>query len=141
MTDLVKAGVTITEPAKDDASRGTAPTADGRRAPVVLVTGMAGAGRSLALKFFEDLGYEAVDNLPISMLRMLIRTSVGDRGSRGVPGLPLSRPLALGIDTRTRGFSVEHLLAEADALRARDDCESCLLFLDCDDDVLIRRFK
>jgi UPF0042 nucleotide-binding protein len=108
---------------------------------VVLVTGMAGAGRSLALKFFEDLGYEAVDNLPISMLRMLIRTSVADRGARGVRGLPLNRPLALGIDTRTRGFSVEHLLAEAQALRERDDCESSLVFLDCDDDVLIRRFK
>ena len=141
MTDLVRAGGNIMEPAGDDAARGTAPTADSRRAPVVLVTGMAGAGRSLALKFFEDLGYEAVDNLPISMLRMLIRTSVAERGQRGVRGLPLSRPLALGIDTRTRGFSVEHLLAEADALRARDDCESCLLFLDCDDDVLIRRFK
>ena len=141
MTDLVKAGGTITEPAGDDAARGTAPTADSRRAPVVLVTGMAGAGRSLALKFFEDLGYEAVDNLPISMLRMLIRTSVAERGQRGVRGLPLSRPLALGIDTRTRGFSVEHLLAETDALRARDDCESSLVFLDCDDDVLIRRFK
>lgn len=141
MTDLVKAGGTITEPVSDDASRGTAPTADSRRAPVVLVTGMAGAGRSLALKFFEDLGYEAVDNLPISMLRMLIRTSVGDRATRGARGLPLSRPLALGIDTRTRGFSVEHLLAEAEALRARDDCESSLVFLDCDDDVLIRRFK
>jgi UPF0042 nucleotide-binding protein len=117
---------------------------DGRRAAVVLVTGMAGAGRSLALKFFEDLGYEAVDNLPISMLRMLIRTSVADRAAAraGAGAAPaLNRPLALGIDTRTRGFSVEHLLAEAAALKARDDCESCLLFLDCDDDVLIRRFK
>src|SRR5258706_1214520 len=142
MPDLVKAGGTKTEPAGDDAARGTAPTADSRRAPVVLVTGMAGAGRSLALKFFEDFGYEAVDNLPISMLRMLIRTSVAERGPvRGGPGLPLHRPLALGIDTRTRGFSVEHLLAETAALKARDDCDSNLLFLDCDDDVLIRRFK
>src|SRR5437763_6208609 len=117
MTDLVKAGVTITDPAADETVRGSTPAAESRRAPVVLVTGMAGAGRSLALKFFEDLGYEAVDNLPISMLRMLIRTSVAERGQRGARGLPLNRPLALGIDTRTRGFSAEHLLAEADALR------------------------
>src|SRR6516164_6721729 len=142
MTDLVKAGGAATiDPAPKDAPRG-----ETRRATVVLVTGMAGAGRSLALKFFEDFGYEAVDNLPISMLRMLIRTSVAEHGAdrgqpRGAPTLPLHRPLALGIDTRTRGFSVEHLLAETVALKARDDCDSTLLFLDCDDDVLIRRFK
>jgi UPF0042 nucleotide-binding protein len=143
MTELVKAGRTATVEA-DPGDQPSAQSADSRRASVVLVTGMAGAGRSLALKFFEDLGYEAVDNLPISMLRMLIRTAVADRsGGRGAgdPGLPLNRPIALGIDTRTRGFSVEHLLAEAAALRARDDCDSCLLYLDCDDDVLIRRFK
>ena len=138
MTGLVKAGGTIAEPPSEDASPPTAAPGESRAAAVVLVTGMAGAGRSLALKFFEDLGYEAVDNLPISMLRMLIRTTVADRGARG---LPLHRPLALGIDTRTRGFSVEHLLAETEALGNRDDCDSCLLFLDCDDDVLIRRFK
>src|SRR5215472_12311229 len=98
MTDLVKAGgATTLDPAPTDAGRAGA-AAEARRAPVVLVSGMAGAGRSLALKFFEDLGYEAVDNLPISMLRMLIRTSVADRGlergqSRGGAGLPLNRPL------------------------------------------------
>ncbi|HUA55881.1 MAG TPA: RNase adapter RapZ [Candidatus Sulfotelmatobacter sp.] len=145
MTEQVKAGGTVAiEPAPRDAGRDRPADApvEARRAPVVLVTGMAGAGRSLALKVFEDLGYEAVDNLPISMLRMLIRTSVADRAAaRGDTSLPPARPLALGIDTRTRGFSVEHLVAEAAALRARDDCESHLLFLDCDDDVLIRRFE
>jgi UPF0042 nucleotide-binding protein len=152
MTDLVKAGGAVMLDAAPDNAAPDHPAAapgaqpvEGRRAPVVLVTGMAGAGRSLALKFFEDLDYEAVDNLPISMLRMLIRTSVADRAPRGGArrdaGLLLTRPLALGIDTRTRGFSVEHLLAEAAALRSRDDCDSCLLFLDCDDEVLIRRFK
>src|SRR4051812_3627691 len=134
MTELVKAVPDI-DPADDQTGRGA--PAESRRAPVVLVTGMAGAGRSLALKFFEDLGYEAVDNLPISMLRMLIRTSGIDRaptaagrgsprGTVAGPSLPLNRPLALGIDTRTRGFSVEHLLAETAALKARDDCDSCL---------------
>jgi UPF0042 nucleotide-binding protein len=143
MTESVEAGGAATLEADPDDQPAAAPL-DGRRAPVVLVTGMAGAGRSLALKLFEDLGYEAVDNLPISMLRMLIRTSVADRAAArpAAGGAPaLNRPLALGIDTRTRGFSVEHLLAEAAALKARDDCESCLLFLDCDDEVLIRRFK
>jgi len=149
MTEQVKAGGTATiHPAPRDAARdrrGDAPTAhaaDARRPPVILVTGMAGAGRSLALNYFEDLGYEAVDNLPISMLRMLIRTSIADRAAaRDDPSLPPIRPLAFGIDTRTRGFSAEHLVAEAAALKARDDCESHVLFLDCDDDVLIRRFE
>jgi len=80
MTEQVKAGGTATiNPAPRDAAcdrRADAPTAhaaDARRPAVILVTGMAGAGRSLALNYFEDLGYEAVDNLPLSMLGALLR--------------------------------------------------------------------
>jgi UPF0042 nucleotide-binding protein len=99
------------------------------RESVVLVTGMSGAGRSVALKFFEDLGYEAVDNLPLSMLGMLTR------------GVDTGRPVALGVDTRTRGFSADTLLKLARAIKTRMEEKAALLFLDCDDDVLIRRFK
>jgi UPF0042 nucleotide-binding protein len=99
------------------------------RESVVLVTGMSGAGRSVALKIFEDLGYEAVDNLPLSMLGILTR------------GVDVSRPVAIGVDTRTRGFSVEILLKSVRAIKTRTGDHAALLFLDCDDDVLIRRFK
>lgn len=99
------------------------------RESAVLVTGMSGAGRSVALKFFEDLGYEAVDNLPLSMLGMLTR------------GVDMARPVAIGVDTRTRGFSADVLLKLVRAVKTRLEDRAALLFLDCDDDVLIRRFK
>jgi RNase adaptor protein for sRNA GlmZ degradation len=98
-------------------------------ARVVLVTGLSGAGRSTALKMLEDLGYEAVDNLPLSLLPRL----VGGAGRR-------ERPIAVGIDIRTRDFAVMGLLAEIDRLIAGEGLAAQLLFLDCDDDALARRY-
>ena len=92
---------------------------------VVLVTGLSGAGRSTALKMLEDMGYEAVDNLPLSLLPRL----VGGTSRR-------ERPIAVGIDIRTRDFAVPGLLAEIDRLRT----DAKLLFLDCDDEALARRY-
>ena len=66
---------------------------------VLLVTGMSGAGRTAALKSLEDIGYEAVDNLPLSLLASLVKPSVG-----------ALRPLAIGIDIRTRDFAVRQFL-------------------------------
>ncbi len=95
---------------------------------VVLITGMSGAGKTLALKALEDLGYEAVDNLPLSLLGLLVR-----------PGEP-GRPLAIGIDIRTRGFGVSSMLTEMDRLMHGRRLDMRLLFVDCDDDVLGRRY-
>jgi UPF0042 nucleotide-binding protein len=94
----------------------------------VLVTGMSGAGRSTALRALEDHGFEAVDNLPLPLLKRLL--AAGE--------LP-DAPLAIGVDTRTRAFA-------PDALTALRDSEVVpgralrLLFIDCDDEVLQRRF-
>ena len=96
---------------------------------LVLVSGLSGAGRSTALKALEDLGYEAVDNLPLSLLASLVR-----------PGERLARPLAIGIDTRTRDFAVDPLLREIDRLTRSRGVSPRLLFVDCDDEVLQRRF-
>ncbi len=96
---------------------------------LVVVTGMSGAGKTAALKVLEDLGYEAVDNLPLDLLARLPDLDEGPR-----------RPMALGLDSRTRGFRAETLAAHLDMLRARDDVRVRLLFLDCDDDVLHNRF-
>ena len=100
---------------------------------LVLVTGMSGAGKSTTLKILEDLGYEAIDNLPLSLLSELVQA----RGENGRPG-----PLALGIDSRTRGFDpgdieryLEPLLGEGER------GEIALLFLDCETEVLRRRFS
>jgi UPF0042 nucleotide-binding protein len=99
----------------------------GRR--IVLVTGMAGAGRTSALRALEDAGYEAVDNLPLSLLPSLMRPEEA-------PG----KPLAIGIDTRTRGFDAATVLAAVDRVRAETDFELRLLFVDSEDEVLRRRF-
>jgi RNase adapter protein RapZ len=99
---------------------------------VVLVTGMSGAGRSTALKVLEDLGYEAVDNLPLSLLASLVRP----RAARGAA----ARPLAIGVDIRTRDFGVEPFIGELDRLIEHDELSVRTLFLDCDDEVLRRRY-
>ena len=97
-------------------------------ADVVVVTGMSGAGKSLTLKWLEDLGYEAVDNLPLSMLGALLR------------GGQAGKPLAIGIDIRTRDFGAQSMLAELDRLREEAQIPLTLVFLESDDDVLSRRF-
>lgn len=108
--------------------------AAGPRYRVLVVSGMSGAGKSTALKVLEDLGYEAVDNLPLSLLRRLTSEPPvpADGASR--------RALAVGIDTRTRDFRPESLLAKLTALRERQDLEARLVFMDCDDGVLQSRF-
>jgi UPF0042 nucleotide-binding protein len=103
-------------------------TGDGRRLPVVLVTGMSGAGRSTTLKTLEDLGYEAIDNLPLHVLPRIVRDGA------------LSGPIAIGVDIRTRNFSVAPFLTSLADLRADPGLAITLLFLDSEDDVLRRRF-
>lgn len=99
---------------------------------LVLVTGMSGAGKTHALKALEDMGYEALDNLPLSLLGALVRPGA-------VPSA-LTRPLAIGIDIRTRDFGVASMLAEMDRLHAESCVDMRLLFMDCEDEVLCRRF-
>ncbi len=98
-------------------------------ASVVIVTGLAGAGRSTALGALEDCGYEAVDNLPVS----LIGTVAEARGRE-------PRPLAIGIDSRARQFNPDDVKALIADLRARPAIELQVVFLDCDDEVIAQRF-
>ncbi len=98
------------------------------RTRLLVVTGLSGAGRSTALKALEDMGYEAVDNLPLSLLANLM-----GRGATSVP-------LAIGVDVRTRDFAVPSLVRALDDLTTGRPIDLKLLFLDCDDDQLERRF-
>jgi len=97
------------------------------RLPVVLVTGLSGAGHTTALKILEDLGYEAVDNLPLTLMD-------------GLAGGKLARPLAVGVDSRTRDFSAATLSDRLDRLTRDPALGVKLLFLVCSDEVLRRRF-
>ena len=100
-----------------------------RRTRLVLVTGMSGAGKTTALKALEDIGYQAVDNLPMSLLSSLLGTATRR-----------SDALAVDIDARTRDFAAETFEAEMAPLRGREDIDVRLLFVDCDDEVLRRRY-
>jgi len=77
----------------------------------------------------EDLGFEAIDNLPLGLVPRLLEGPGADR------------PLALGIDARNRDFSTTGLLDVIDALAARREIDLTVLYLDCQPDVLLRRFS
>ena len=96
---------------------------------VVLVTGPSGAGRSTAINALEDLGFEAIDNLPLSMLPRLL------------DGPLLNRPLALGLDVRNRDFSTNALIETLDSLGLIPNLDPSLLYLDSRPDVLERRYS
>lgn len=97
--------------------------------PVVLVTGPSGAGRSTAIRVLEDLGFEVIDNLPLSLLPRLL------------DGPQDGRPLALGVDVRNRDFAPTVLIEIIENLQGRHDIAGQVLYLDASEDVLIRRYS
>ncbi len=96
---------------------------------VVLVTGPSGAGRATAIHALEDLGFEAIDNLPLTLLPRLLS------------GPPMGRHLALGMDVRNRDFSVTGLIEVADIIAREAVFDCSLVYLDCDMEVLLRRYS
>lgn len=106
----------------------------GKPTRILLVTGLSGAGRSTALHTLEDLGWETVDNLPLPLLDRLLAVPMSQDAARQ------ERPLAIGIDSRTRGFDAGAILNRVERLRA-DYAEVETLFLDCSDAELFRRFS
>jgi len=95
----------------------------------VIVTGMSGAGKSMALKSLEDMGYEAIDNVPLSLLPQLI-----------VNADDAPRMLAIGTDIRSREFSVERFFTAMEHIREHKDADAKVIFLDCDDEILRSRY-
>ena len=101
---------------------------------LLIVTGMSGAGKSTAVRTLEDLGWEVVDNLPLVLLDRFL----------DAPAAPGSededRPLAVVIDSRTRGFDPARIVARLGRLREHGD-DVTLLFLECQGAELVRRFS
>ncbi|MCC6863525.1 MAG: RNase adapter RapZ [Rhodobacteraceae bacterium] len=95
---------------------------------LVFVTGPSGAGRSTAIDALEDLGYEVIDNLPMSLIPRLI------------DGPPLPRPIALGMDVRNRDFNATALIEIIDGLTRDPRVSLEVLYLDCAPSELICRY-
>ena len=96
---------------------------------VVLVTGPSGAGRSTAINALEDLGFEPIDNLPISLLTRVADSAI------------MQKPLAIGIDIRNRDFSTHGIVDILEELSRREGLDTELLFLTCDPKVLQLRYS
>lgn len=93
---------------------------------VVIVSGLSGGGKASILRALEDVGYEAVDNPPLTMLEEMIR-----RGDR---------KLAVGIDARTRGFDANDVLNAIARLRTNPGLRIQLVYAWADDSTLLRRY-
>jgi UPF0042 nucleotide-binding protein len=106
-----------------------APTPDQPR-QVLLLTGLSGAGKSTVLAVLEDLGWETIDNFPVRMLKRLVTMPDEARA-----------PLAIGFDSRTRGFVPADVIALVKDLSSRPDIALTFLFLDCAGGELERRFN
>ena len=99
-----------------------------RRLPrLLLVTGMSGAGKSTVLDTLEDMGWDIVDNLPADLLDDFVHGGSERRTSS----------VAVAMDARSRGFDAEQLPA---LIRAIDDVQPEILYLDCSGAELIRRY-
>ena len=93
-----------------------------------LITGISGSGKSVALRAFEDAGYDCVDNLPVTLLENLITTLESEKSER----------VAVAIDAR-RGQSIAELPQILENLRRSHDVR--VVFLNADTNTLIQRFS
>ncbi|MBU0498562.1 MAG: RNase adapter RapZ [Gammaproteobacteria bacterium] len=99
---------------------------------LVIVTGLSGAGKSTALDTLEDLGFYCIDNLPVPLLTALGSELLKLRGR--------NRHIAVGIDVRSEPQNLRQTPRLIEELGAMGyDCK--ILFLEADDDVLIKRFS
>lgn len=99
---------------------------------LVVVTGMSGAGKTVALKMMEDIGFYCVDNLPIPLMREFVSLLEGNPQRQ-------SERVALGIDIRS---GQDLPLLDGILKDWKQENVSCeVLFLDCSDEVLVRRYK
>lgn len=99
---------------------------------MVIITGMSGAGKTVAIQSFEDLGFFCVDNLPPTLLPKFLEL-MKDSGNK-------MNKVALVMDLRGREF-FDHLFKALDDLAETSWVTPQILFLDADDSTLVRRYK
>ncbi len=98
----------------------------------VVVTGLSGAGKSQAIHALEDLGYFCIDNLPIALISMFADLSVREEDPK--------HHVAVVVDVR-EGRNLSRLPGVYRKLKRRGDLQASLVFLEADQDILVRRFS
>lgn len=93
---------------------------------ILIVTGLSGAGRTSALKILEDQGFEAIDNIPTSLLINILETNINTN-------------LAVGIDIRSRDFDAKKISQLIKNKKKKIDIST--VFFDCETIKLLNRFK
>lgn len=99
---------------------------------LIIITGMSGAGKTVAVQSFEDLGYYCVDNLPPTLIPKFLELMKDSTNT--------IHKVALVIDLRGREF-FDTLYESLDLISQDEQMEEHILFLDATDDVLVSRFK
>lgn len=109
-----------------------APLTDPEATHLVVLTGMSGGGKTVALRALEDLEFYCVDNLPTALLPQLVGAATQGNAKR--------RRIAVGVDVRNRGEDFRHMPTVLSGLAAAQ-VQVHLIFLDCSDEVLIKRYS
>ena len=99
---------------------------------MIIVTGMSGAGKSTALNVLEDEGFYCVDNMPISLIMKF--ATIASKGEGGYENI------ALGVDVRS-GDGFKELDAVLDEINQLNNVNCSILYLDANDEVLVKRYK
>ncbi|WP_100332864.1 RNase adapter RapZ [Bacillus xiapuensis] len=104
----------------------------GKDVQLIIITGMSGAGKTVAIQSFEDLGFYCVDNLPPTLLPKFLEL-MKDAGTQ-------MNKVAVVMDMRGREF-FDHLIKSLDEVADMSSVTPKVLFLDAEDSVLVRRYK
>ena len=100
---------------------------------LIIVSGLSGSGKSVALHVLEDLGYYCIDNMPAALLKSLLDevTNAGDKSATRI---------AVGVDARNRVTDLEALPTLIAELQ-KSNVQTDLLFLQASDDILLKRYS
>ncbi len=105
-----------------------------KKLSILFVTGRSGAGLSTTLKILEDLGYETMDNVPISLLIDYFYKI--ESGKEKIN----SRAIAVGLNIRTKKFDAINFINDLEPIKNKEKFETQIVFLDCEESVLSQRF-
>ena len=100
---------------------------------LLIISGLSGSGKSIALKMLEDMDYFCIDNIPVRLLRSFVTETLES-------GDQIYQQIAVGLDARNRQANMQTVTSLTEELRSKGlKCE--LVFLHTDDSVLLKRYN